>query len=41
MLLLGDKVSRVPYMNEDRQLLHTLSREVAVTIENAYRYEII
>ena len=41
MLLLGDKVLRGPYTNEDRQLLRTLSREVAITIENAYRYEII
>ena len=41
MLLPGDKVSREPYTNEGRQLLRTLSREVAITIENAYRYEII
>jgi len=41
MLLLGGKVSREPYTNEDRQLLRTLSREVAVTIENANRYETI
>ncbi|MDP2931770.1 MAG: HD domain-containing protein [Chloroflexota bacterium] len=39
LLLLGSKISREPYSNEDRQLLQAISDEVAVNIENASRYE--
>ncbi len=39
MLLLGKRFSGKPYSNEDRQLLQAVSREVAVSIENARVYE--
>jgi len=39
ILLIGNKLSDEPYSTEDRQLLQTVSNEVAVSIENARRYE--
>ena len=41
ILLLGHKLSGEHYSIEDRRLLQTISREVAVSIENAYAYESI
>jgi len=41
MLFIGAKLSGERYTNEDRQLLHTISQEVAVGIENALAYESI
>jgi putative nucleotidyltransferase with HDIG domain len=41
MLLLGHKISREPYTNEERMLLQTVSAGVAVNIDNANRYESI
>ena len=39
ILLIGNKLSDEPYSTEDRQLLQTVSNEVAISIENAGRYE--
>ncbi len=39
ILLLGNKLSGERYSTEDRQLLQTVSNEVAVSIETAYTYE--
>ena len=39
ILLIGNKLSVEPYSTEDRQLLQTVSKEVAISIENARRYE--
>ena len=39
ILLIGDKLSRDPYSTEDRQLLHKVLAEVAISIENACVYE--
>ena len=41
ILLLGGKLSGEQYLGEDRQLLHRISQEVAVSIENALAYESI
>jgi putative nucleotidyltransferase with HDIG domain len=39
ILLIGNKLSGEPYSTEDRRLLQTVSSEVAISIENAGRYE--
>lgn len=39
MLLLGSKISRQPYSNEERRLLRMVSADVAVNIDNANLYE--
>jgi putative nucleotidyltransferase with HDIG domain len=39
MLLLGRKISREPYSNEERQLLQTVSADVAINIETANHFE--
>jgi putative nucleotidyltransferase with HDIG domain len=39
MLLLGKKTSGVPYSNEDRELLKTVSASVAISMDNASQYE--
>ena len=39
MLFFGSKLPGEPYSTEDRQLLHKVSNEVAVSIENARLYE--
>jgi putative nucleotidyltransferase with HDIG domain len=39
ILLLGRKISREPYSNEDKQLLQSVSEAVAARIDNASRYE--
>jgi putative nucleotidyltransferase with HDIG domain len=41
MLLIGGKLSGEHYTGEDRQLLHKISQEVAVSIENAIAYDSI
>ncbi len=39
MLLIRHKNTREPYSNEEKRLLLTVSRDVAVSIDNANRYE--
>jgi putative nucleotidyltransferase with HDIG domain len=39
MLLLSNKLSKEPYTNEERQILQSVSTDVAVNIENAHLYE--
>lgn len=39
VLLLGYKINREPYSTEDRLILQNISGEVAVTIENARKYD--
>ena len=41
ILLIGGRLSSKHYSSEDRQLLHKISQEVAVSIENALAYESI
>ena len=38
ILVLGQKLSQLPYSNEDRDLLITLSRQMAINLENARLY---
>jgi putative nucleotidyltransferase with HDIG domain len=41
ILLLGRKLTREPYSNEDRQLLQSLSNDIAIRIDNASRFDSI